>query len=320
MSDSSIESGPSRHPVAPGGTAQVMSFPAAPAGDSVSILDYWRVLQRYRWLILGIAAAMIALAVVAGLLIRPVYRAQVVFMPVEEDETSTPLASLASQLGSFATVAGLTVTGGSDKDRALAILNSRAFTEAFIRERNLMPLLFADDWDADAGAWKQPTIAFLGFGDAPTDWDAVELFDDEVRSVAEDPVTGAITMTIEWTDRQVAADWANDLLARVNRHLRDVAIDDARKSLDYLYREAAKTDAIPLQQAIYSLVQAKVNAIMLANVSEEYIFRVIDPAVAPDEDQYVWPNWALLILGSAVLGLMIGVSIAFFLNLARSSP
>jgi uncharacterized protein involved in exopolysaccharide biosynthesis len=59
---------------------------------------------------------------------------------------------------------------------------------------------------------------------------------------------------------------------------------------------------------------------MLANVSEEYIFKVIDPAVAPDEDQYVWPNWALLILGSMVLGSMIGVSVAFFLNLRRSSP
>jgi uncharacterized protein involved in exopolysaccharide biosynthesis len=43
---------------------------------------------------------------------------------------------------------------------------------------------------------------------------------------------------------------------------------------------------------------------MLANVREEYAFRVVDPASVPDADKYVWPRRALILaLGLVVSGM-----------------
>ena len=60
------------------------------------------------------------------------------------------------QFGGLASLAGVNLGGGANNDTevSLAVLRSREFTEAFIRDRNLLPLIFEECWDADANRWK----------------------------------------------------------------------------------------------------------------------------------------------------------------------
>ena len=52
--------------------------------------------------------------------------------------------------------------------------------------------------------------------------------------------------------------WANLLVKRINRHLRELAIQDAKKSMEYLNTELTKTHIVELQQAIANLLEARV--------------------------------------------------------------
>ena len=88
------------------------------------------------------------------------------------------------------------------------------------------------------------------------------------------------------------------------------AIAEAQRSIDYLRREIKKTELVGVQTVIYRLVETQINNIMLAEVRDEYAFRVIDPAVAALPDDYVRPKPLLMAIAAAFLGLGLGVFLA----------
>ena len=55
---------------------------------------------------------------------------------------------------------------------------------------------------------------------------------------------------------------------------------------------------------------AQVNRRMLANVTEEYAFRILDRALPPDPKQPVWPNRPLFALMGLAFGLVLGIGLA----------
>jgi uncharacterized protein involved in exopolysaccharide biosynthesis len=129
-----------------------------------------------------------------------------------------------------------------------------------------------------------------------------------VRRVTEDRRTGIVTLTILWSDPEVAAQWATYLVERANEDLRQRAILEAEESIAYLNKELVKTSVVEIRQAIYKLLEIKINSIMLANVQKEYAFRVIDPAAAPDEKDIAWPLRPLFSVAGLVLGGLIGLA------------
>src|SRR5690349_14548627 len=90
---------------------------------------------------------------------RPIYRATIIMVPAGSEQNGLG-ASLAGSLGSIGGLASLAGIGiGTDTvetEASLAVLRSREFTEKFISDKGLMPLLFEDRWDAQAKRWKDP--------------------------------------------------------------------------------------------------------------------------------------------------------------------
>jgi uncharacterized protein involved in exopolysaccharide biosynthesis len=270
----------------------------------ITVIDIWRVVLERRWLILIVTALFLSLALAYAVLKRPVYRSEVTLMEAEQDQVTPGLSALAPQLGGLAAIAGLSTAQTSLKSEALATLRSRAFIEGFIREVDLMPILFADDWDASKGAWQSEDPEQI-----PTMADAYEIFVEKIMTVTDDPKKNLITLAVDTADPERSALWANELVGRLNSKLRQRSISEAQKSIEYLNHEADKTSVVELRQAIYGLVEAQIQKIMLANVREEYALRVIDPAVAADKDDFVKPKRKLVV----VLGLAFGMVAGFFL-------
>jgi len=92
------------------------------------------------------------------------------------------------------------------------------------KEANVLPVLFPREWDAEKKAWKDKD-------DAPTDWEAYEEFDRDIRFVSVDRKTGLVTLMIEWKDPIRAAQWANKFVNMANTRLRTEAVEDAEKSI-----------------------------------------------------------------------------------------
>ena len=235
-------------------------------------------------------------------LASPLYRSEIVVLPIGDDETNSTLSRLAGQFGGLASIAGVNLPTNPSATANLAVLRSKDLTARYIESRQLLPTLFADDWDSATNSWQS---------DAPTLEDGIEYFDEQVRSIFEDQDTGLVVVRVEWTDPETAAMWATDLVALANQQLRERAIAEARASLAYLQKELETTATVGVQDAIYSMMEAEMQKVMLANVRPEYAFRVIDPARIADEDDPIWPS-AIIVLAAALLaglGLILVVSV-----------
>jgi hypothetical protein len=116
-----------------------------------------------------------------------------------------------------------------------------------------------------------------------------------------------ITVSIDWTDRIAAASWANELVSRLNVEMRQREIARADAAVGYLEKEFDTTTAVATREAIGRLIESQVKQRMLASVTPEFAFRVIDPAVPPDKDEIHFPNKFLMALAGPVVGFMFGV-------------
>jgi uncharacterized protein involved in exopolysaccharide biosynthesis len=180
-------------------------------------------------------------------------------------------------------------------------LRSRQFTERFISDHNLLPKLFAKKWDAANNKWKvtekeQPTLA-----------KANAYFTKNIRTVAQDKKTGLVTLQIDWRDRNEAAAWANELVQRLNSDMRIRAIAKTDASVGYLEKELKTTSLIGTPEAINRLIESQVKQRMLASVSQEYSFRVVDKAMAVDEDDPIKPKKLLLLIAGPFFGSFLGI-------------
>ena len=274
--------------------------------EPVSLLAVIEFAWRNKWLIMvsGLLCGGIALTV--GLLMTPHYRAQVVVMPVTSDlAAGGGVANLVRGLGGLASLAGIGLNSGSSRDEILEFLRSRSFTTEFLRENNLLPILFEEDWDSKAAQWRVPPDK------VPTIGDAYEFFTEEVRSIDEDKKSGIVTLSVTWSDPELAAKWANDMVASANARLREKAIEEAQRSIECLKREGEKTNVVAVQEAIGKLTEEQVKSVMLANVRDEYAFKVIDPAVMPEYRDIVRPRRALMLALGLVMGSLFGMMVAF---------
>ena len=168
-------------------------------------------------------------------------------------------------------------------------------------------MLFPKDWDADRQRWKPADP-----DEVPSLADGVREFDRRVRAVDEDRRTGLVTLSIEWRDRKVAADWANDMVRRANARMQARSIDEARRTIEYLTREASSEDSVAVREGLYKIVESQYKSMALASVRQDFAFRVIDAAVPPDADDIAFPRRAVFAAVGGFVGLLIGGVLLLF--------
>jgi len=83
------------------------------------------------------------------------------------------------------------------------------------------------------------------------------------------------------------------------------ATAEAQQSIDYLTDQLEKTQVVALERVFYSLIEEQMQTLMLANSRTEYLFKTIDPAIAPERKSQ--PSRALICVLGTLLGGMLGV-------------
>ena len=123
--------------------------------------------------------------------------------------------------------------------------------------------------------------------------------------------SGLITVAIEWHDPVLAARWVNALVKRINQEVKQKDLLEANSAIEYLRKQLESTQLVEMQRVFYDLIESQTRISMLADVREEYVFQVVDPAVVPD--QKIAPRRSLI----AVLGTMLGAMLALVAVLVR---
>ncbi|MCP5138998.1 MAG: hypothetical protein H6979_03970 [Chromatiales bacterium] len=260
----------------------------------------------WRWWFAGFPLFGLLFGLVYSAFVTPIYEASIKVLPSEQIHGDG--FSLGG-LGGLADLAGIGEVGGDRaKYEALEVLRSRAFGEQFLVDAGILPALCADN------ACAVSRFALVGGRkDAPTPADGYRRF-SKLLHFQEDRRTGVITLTLRWHDPAQAAEWLNSLVAKLNEAMRQRAYVAATQSLAYLNEQIASADLVELRAVLFRLLQDEIKKSMLTKINPEYALRVIDPALPPQGDEYVWPNLLLLTLFGAVIGGGVGLGAALLMR------
>jgi LPS O-antigen subunit length determinant protein (WzzB/FepE family) len=288
-------------------------IPTVDGEDKNDAIDLWKTaaILRSHWKLLLLMVFLGAgIAALISLQLRNVYRAQAVVAPTQENTGSNN--PLKDTVGGIAELAGIDIgAGGGRKVEAMATLMSHGFVRDFILANNLMPILYAERWDANTKTWRKGA-------EPPTMEMMVKRFIGR-RNVDENTKSGMVTLRFDWYSPELAAKWTNGMIDMVNERMRTVDVNTAEKSLEYLNLEMGSANGVELRMAISHLMETQVNNKMLANVQRDYAYHFIDRAVPPESKD--GPKRTLITIGGAVIGLFLGMAyIALRRRAARISP
>lgn len=260
-----------------------------------------------KFTLLGVAFCLGVLGGAFSFLLEPTFRSTVLAAPVDRAESRN--LPIGGALGGLASLANFGGTSGDRTEEYIAVLKSRKFLRGFVEEKSLLPVLFSDQWNAATSAWISPD-------ERPEFDDAYRLLTEQgVLSVSRNQDSGLVSVSIEWPDPSLAADWANELVSRLNEYLRQEAIRISAENLGYLNQELEKTQVAELRLTLFQLMGEEQKSAMLANSQRDYAFRIIDPAV--EAKRRSSPRRALIAVLSAIVGFTLA-ALYLLVQIART--
>jgi uncharacterized protein involved in exopolysaccharide biosynthesis len=267
---------------------------------AVTVREIFRAIARYWWIPCATVVLFCAGAVVLILATPKVYRAEALV------KASRPMSAGASSVlaqmgGGLASLVGLGDSTDDLTSEALAVMKSRKFVVRFIEQNRLMPLLFSKSWDPATKDW------IAGLKRKPTQLDGYYYFINRVFDAFKDRKTGFVKVQIDWTDREVAALWVNQMIALLNDEMRTKAMQETNETIAYLDVEHEKTESVAVRAAIFSMMESQLKAQTMAAVRKQYAFEILDPAVAPDEKTVLRPRPLLYLAVAGTLGILFGI-------------
>ena len=296
--------------------------------DEIDLKELFMVLWAGKWLITAITGLAAVTAVVIALRLPNIYTANALLAPAEQ--SGGGMSALMQQYGGLASLAGVSLPGGEEASRAqlgIALMTSRGFIGGFVERRSILPELMAvDSWNLitdelvydtelyDAANSKWVREVEPPFKTEPSLLEAHEAF-REILSVSQDKQTGYVTVSIDHKSPTLAARWVNWLIEDVNAAVKAQDVAEAQKSIEYLREQVTNTSLADLQAVFFDLIQSQTETVMLAEVRREYVFKVIDPAIAPEEKSE--PSRALIVVLGALLGGTLGAVIVLIRYYAR---
>ena len=266
--------------------------------DEINLLDYWRVIWKQKFIITGIVLATVLFTVIYSLSITDIYVSTAIIAPVgNEKGGGGGLSLLAQQFGGG--LQGITLPGSPASSDIVNLLESNILREEVITRYNLLPILFPEQRDKKK------------MDRAPTMWDGLRSLNGIVN-IKNSVKDNTITVSAEFHDPEIAANIVNHFLATLTDHMSNEAKRVAEVNKKYLEQQLIRTADPIIRQKIYGMIAQQVEMAMMAEVKENFAFKVIDPPRAPD--MKIKPKRRSMVMISLVTSLFAGIFIAFFIQ------
>ncbi len=187
--------------------------------DEINLLDYWRVLRKRGWMILGLVFVSVFGAGFYSYFVMPkIYESNATILgPKESGGGGASLAAALAASGAGQFLGGLLPGGGSNRDIFIAILKSRTMAQELIEKFNLKEYYKA----------KYTGDAIRGLQGA-TD-----------ISVSKE---GVVSVRVEDTDPKMAADIANAYVTTLDRLFARMGTTDASRQRAFIAERLDKTE------------------------------------------------------------------------------
>jgi len=276
------------------------------------------VLQRKLFII--IITSLFALSSVSFALWLPnIYISKSTLAPSSSDD------SLSSKLGGVSALAGmagiaLPSEGQNKSVEAVERIESYDFfVNEFLPFIKLEDLIAAKNWDP---ASNKIIYDKKLFNDKENKWVRKEEFPRtsipsnqeahefyrEILQVSEDKKTSFISISIEHVSPHIAQRWVELIIFKINSHMKELDKELAQNSINFLEESYKKTNLSEIKDVISSLLANQLQTLMLAESSEDYVFKPISSPLAPEEKSK--PNRLLICIFGTLFGFMLAVFFA----------
>ena len=268
-------------------------------GDELSLIELWKVLVEYKLLIIVFTALTTLGAIYYASTLPTIYKAEVLMI------SSKSIRATPGKLGGLASMAGVAINNSSNikVEQALARLKTYSFLVDFIKEKNLKPILFPNKWIEKTKKWVD---------EEPSDMESYKLFSGMVSGYIDPEDPALIThLLISAENPSISlldsiSKLANGLVEKINSDAKKELISESRKSVIFLKEEIEQTGIINFKTMLYGLIEGHMRQITVANVKNEFIFKIIDPAITPIKPE------AKKTLSIIFIGMFLGVFFGAF--------
>ena len=289
--------------------------------DEIDLRELFKALWEGKLVVIITTFAFAIGSVLYALSLPDIYKADALLAPAESSNGGG-LSQMAGQLGGLAALAGVNLVGGesSQTDLAVQVMKSRQFVEAFIEKHDLLvPLMASRKWNLKhnelildeevynptTGEWLRESEGMRGA--KPTAQEAFEVFSKDVLRVAKNKDNGLYIVSVKFYSPYLAKQWVDWLIDDINKVMRERTIAETTQNLTYLNAQLERTAVADMQSTFYKLIEEQTKSLMLAEVQEEFIFKVVDPAVVPELKD--GPKRAIICVLGTLLGGMLGGTI-----------
>ena len=298
--------------------------------DEIDLRELFVVLWEGKALITIVTGLAAMVSVAVALSMPNIYQSTAILAPKSDGGTGG-LSRLASQYGGLANLAGINLGGmGGDGMTKAAIalekMKSLSFFTKHLYDDVLVDLMAIESWDAEASELIYDEEIYdkrnnkwirdvdFPYSVKPSPQEAHEEF-IELVTTAEDKETGIISVSLEHKSAGIAKRWVELMVSRASEDLRMKDIRDAEESIKFMEAQREKTSLVSLDEVFAQLIEEQTKTIMLANVSKDYVFDVIDPPVAPELKSK--PSRVLICVLGTLLGGMLGVVVVLVRHYVR---
>jgi uncharacterized protein involved in exopolysaccharide biosynthesis len=260
--------------------------------SEINILGYINVVNKYKKLILLFIAVSVVATGIISLLSPKIYQATAIIMPAD-DKTNTR-----GTMSDMARRFGIHTDQLSDAAEIVTLLKSNILMEKVINKHNLLPVFFSKD--------KLEEMTESG-----KIWNGIRYLRD-IYKINNNLREGVIAISVQFKDPKTSADIINYILTELTDYMSSEAKRVAETNREYLESLIVKNTDPLIQNKIYSLIAHQIEISMMAEVKENFAFKILDPPKTPDRK--IKPKIRTNIQFSFAISLFFGIFAAFVID------
>lgn len=293
--------------------------------EEIELLDLYRVIFNQKWLVIKLSLIFCIISMFIALYPVDKYTSKAILAPTQE---SDGLNSTLRGFSGIANLAGINLpssSGSNMTEEAIEILSSYGFFRDGIFPNIFLPDLIAiKSWDSKTNSITYKRRLYnselkkwvrdvdFPLSTTPSAQEAYKVFQKENYRLSRDPDTGFISIAIIHHSPSIAKEWLSIIIFSINNQLRQDQKRRALLSIEYLNNQIEQTSYTEIKQGLFSLMQQETEKLMLIEANEDYVFKVIEPPIVPEEKS--GPNRALIL----IVGSLVGFIFAIFIILAKN--
>jgi uncharacterized protein involved in exopolysaccharide biosynthesis len=288
--------------------------------DELDIKEIILALWSKKTLITFITTTFAIFSVIYALWLPNVYTSSALLTVANEK------SSLSSKLGSYSALAGIAGvslprdTGNQSLEAMERIKSFDFFSQHFLPYIKLEDLFASKEWiededkitydkkifDDSKKKWVRNDTPII-----PSEQEAYEEY-EKILSISEDKKTFFVTLSIQHHSPNIAKEWVEIIITNINESMRAENMKLSSKSIDFLNERSRTTNLKEIRDAISQLLQSQMQNLMLASASENYVYKIINSPIAPEEKSA--PGRALICFFGTFLGLLVAMAYALILH------